>query len=238
MATDSSKATGRQSDPAGEQPPKTGGKKKTVSAEARAARAKKRRRAKRIRLIKKIITIGVIAALVMGIAGTALWILFDKKPETSVQNYPVIYEEMIRTYASENNIPPAYVASVILAESSYRPEAVSYANAQGLMQILPTTGEWIAGKFDETYTEGCLFDPETNIKYGCWYLGFLMSRYDGDMKCSSSAYHAGQGTVDKWLKDPANSADGKTLDNIPSEATETYVSRILKYYEKYEKIYA
>ena len=149
----------------------------------------------------------------------------------------VEYEDLIRTYAAENNIPPAYVASVILAESSYRPEVVSYADARGLMQILPSTAKWIAGKFDEEYVEGCLFDPETNIKYGCWYLGFLMNRYDGDMECSSSAYHAGQGTVDKWLKDPAISADGKTLDNIPSEATGTYVSRILKYYEKYEEIY-
>ena len=59
------------------------------------------------------------------------------------------------------------MAAVILAESSYNPQAVSSVNAQGLMQIMPETGEWIAGKFDETYVEGCLFDPETNIRYGC-----------------------------------------------------------------------
>ena len=106
------------------------------------------------------------------------------------------------------------------------------------MQILPSTAEWIAGKLDETYTEGCLFDPETNIRYGCWYLGFLMRRYDGDMRCSSSAYHAGQGTVDKWLADPNYSSDGKTLDVIGYDSTNTYVNRVLRYYEKYEEIYA
>lgn len=232
MATEKSNAAGSKPKAAENKPAK-----KPVSAAARAARAKKRRRAKRIRMMKRILLIAVIAVLLLGIAGIGLKMLFDKKPEVTVMNYPVEYEDLIRTYAAENNIPPAYVASVILAESSYRPEAVSYADARGLMQILPSTAKWIAGKFDEEYVEGCLFDPETNIKYGCWYLGFLMNRYDGDMECSSSAYHAGQGTVDKWLKDPAISADGKTLDNIPSEATGTYVSRILKYYEKYEEIY-
>ena len=65
-----------------------------------------------------------------------------------------------------------------------------------------------------------------------------MRRYDGSMRCASAAYHAGQGTVDKWLADPAYSADGKTLDRIASDATGTYVERVLKYYEKYEEIYA
>ena len=69
-------------------------------------------------------------------------------------------------------------------------------------------------------------------------LRILMDRYGGDMTCASSAYHQGQGTVDKWLRDPTISEDGLTLTSIPSDATKTYVQRILKYYEKYEKRYA
>ena len=203
-----------------------------------AVNRRKKRRAGRMRAVLKLIQIATIAVLVMGISGLGVWMLLERRPETTISTYPVEYEALIRQYAAENEIPPAYVAAVILAESSYRADAVSQVNAQGLMQILPSTGEWIAGKFGETYTEGCLFDPETNVKYGCWYLGFLMRRYDGSMRCASAAYHAGQGTVDKWLADPAYSADGKTLDRIASDATGTYVERVLKYYEKYEEIYA
>ena len=203
-----------------------------------AGRGQRKRRARRTRAVLKLIQGLTIAVLVLGIGGLGVWMLLERRPETTITTYPVEYQDLIRQYAAENDIPPAYVAAVILAESSYRPEAVSQVNAQGLMQILPSTGEWIAGKFDESYTEGCLFDPETNIKYGCWYLGFLMRRYDGSMRCSSAAYHAGQGTVDKWLADPAYSSDGKTLDSIASDATGTYVERVLKYYEKYEEIYA
>ena len=199
---------------------------------------KRRRRARRARTLRRVLNIAAIAILALGVLGLTLVIAFDREPRSFIQAYPMEYTDLIRRYAGDNGLEPAYVASVILAESSYDPQAVSSVNAQGLMQILPDTGEWIAGKFDETYVEGCLFDPDTNLRYGCWYLGFLMDRYGGDMTCASSAYHQGQGTVDKWLRDPSISEDGLTLTSIPSDATKTYVQRILKYYEKYEKRYA
>ena len=189
-------------------------------------------------MIMKLVKAATAAVLILGICAMGLWLLLDRRPEPVIERYPVEYQAYIRARAEENNIPPAYVAAVILAESSYNPAAVSSADARGLMQLLPSTGEWIAGKFDEAFSEEMLFDPETNIKYGCWYLGFLMDRYGGDMRCSSSAYHAGQGNVDKWLENPEYSADGIHLDVIPYESTDTYVNRILKYYEKYEEIYS
>lgn len=200
----------------------------------RRTKRRKRRAAGALRLLRA----AVIGVVIFAIAAAGVWLIFETRIAPSTVTCIVEYEDLIRAYAAKNDIPPAYVASVIMAESSYRPEAVSSVNAQGLMQILPSTAEWIAGKLDETYVEGSLFDPETNIRYGCWYLGFLMHRYDGDMRCSSSAYHAGQGTVDKWLADPNYSADGKTLDVIGYDSTNTYVSRVLRYYEKYEEIYA
>lgn len=204
----------------------------------RTNQRKKRQRRRRAATALRLLRTAVITVVVLAIAAVGVWLIFENRIAPSTVTCIVEYEDLIRTYAQKNEIPPAYVAAVIMAESSYRPEAVSSVDAQGLMQILPSTAEWIAGKLDETYTEGCLFDPETNIRYGCWYLGFLMRRYDGDMRCSSSAYHAGQGTVDKWLADPNYSSDGKTLDVIGYDSTNTYVNRVLRYYEKYEEIYA
>lgn len=181
--------------------------------------------------------VAALCALALcAVAGVWLAERFTNRP--AAESYPVRYEQSIRQIALEFDLPPAYVAAVILAESSYDPEAVSYADARGLMQLLPSTAEWIAGKLGERYDEASLFDPETNIRYGCWYLAFLMNRYDGDMMCSSAAYHAGQGTVDKWLGDERYSGDGETLQAIASAATNTYVSRVLKNYEKYCEIYA
>lgn len=196
------------------------------------------RRRSRTRRRRRVAAAAVMAALVFGLIGMGLWLMFMRKPETTVQLYPMEYESLIRVNAAENAIDPALPAAVILAESSYQPDAVSEANAQGLMQLLPSTAEWVAGKCDEVYQEGSLFDPETNIQYGCWYLGYLIRRFDGNLTCAVAAYHAGQGTVDGWLANPEYSPDGATLHQIPSNATDTYVKRVLKYYEKYVELYA
>ena len=194
---------------------------------------KKRRRAAKRRQRKiMLLTTAVVLVLAIGTVGALL--LFGRGPGRS---YPMEYADMIRMYAGQNDLEPAYVAAVVLADSSYDPAAVSSSNAQGLMQLLPSTAEWIAGKFGETYTEGDLFDEDVNLRYGCWYLRFLMDRYGNDKRLSSAAYHAGQGTVDKWLQDPAISPDGVTLQSIPYTTTDTSVQRVLRYYETYVKLY-
>lgn len=202
------------------------------------ALSRQRAKARRARRTRRVLLAGMLAVIVTGLIGLGLWLLIAPKPQATIEVYPMEYEAQIRLRAAENGLDPAYPAAVILAESSYQPDAVSSANAQGLMQLLPDTANWIAGKFGETYAEGCLFDADTNVKYGCWYLGWLVRRYDGNLACATAAYHAGQGTVDQWLKNPACSQDGRTLSQIPSEATDTYVKRVLRYYEKYCELYA
>ena len=129
---------------------------------------KRRRRSQRARRRTRLYEAIGIAVLVLALVGLGTAVLMDRLAERTGMVYPMEYTELIRSRAAAEGLEPAYVAAVILAESSYEPQAVSSVNAQGLMQIMPETGEWIAGKFDETYVEGCLFDPETNIRYGRW----------------------------------------------------------------------
>lgn len=195
--------------------------------------ANNKRKRKKSRGIRNLILGVVLFAVVLAVALAVL------RAHDAVEKarYPVKYEQEIRLCAQEYALEPAYVAAVILAESSYNPEAVSSADARGLMQLLPSTAEWIAGKLGESYSEDSLFQPETNIRYGCWYLHFLLERYGGDKRCASAAYHAGQGRVDQWLQDPQYSRDGRTLTTIASATTNTYVDRVLSNYEKYTKLY-
>ena len=154
--------------------------------------------------------------------------------------HPLYYEGWIRQYAAEQGIDPALVSAIILCESSFDPQATSRLDARGLMQTMEDTAEWIAHKLDEddeTYSFDRLFDPETSIRFGCWYLGYLSRRFDGDLKKIVCAYHAGQGNVDSWLKNPAYSSDGVTLDTIPYENTAHYAGRVLRAVEVYRKYY-
>lgn len=151
--------------------------------------------------------------------------------------HPVHYASLVEAAALENGLEEAHIYAVLLCESSFRPQAVSSAGAMGLMQIMPDTGLWLAGKFGEEdiFADEMLFEPETNIKYGCWFLGWLSRRYGGDLETVSAAYHAGSGNVDKWLADPAFSADGLSLDTTPYPSTNSYMEKVRSAYEVYKE---
>lgn len=200
-------------------------------APLRRVRAARRRRQRR-RMLLAIFASALIVLIALG-----AWALFGRG-RMDLSRYPMTYAPEIRAAAQEFSLDPAYVASVVLAESSFDAEAVSSAGAIGLMQIMPATGEWIAGKLeDEPFDVQRLYQPEVNLRYGCWYLRFLLDRYDEDMYTASTAYHQGQGRVDQWLEDPQYSQDGRTLTAISSAVTDTYVNRIMESYANYQELY-
>jgi soluble lytic murein transglycosylase-like protein len=95
----------------------------------------------------------------------------------------------IRNAAQKFGVEEAVVRAVIHAESAYRPNAVSHAGAQGLMQLIPAT----ASRFGVSDP----FDPAQNIQGGVKYLAWLMKRYSSDLTLVAAAYNAGEGAVDR-----------------------------------------
>ena len=109
-----------------------------------------------------------------------------------------------------------------------------------MMQLMEETARWVAHKLnedDQQYTFDQLWDPETNIRYGSWYLSFLSKRFDRGIVKVICAYHAGQGNVDAWLKNPSCSSDGITLEHIPTADTALYCKRVLAACDIYKKYY-
>lgn len=151
----------------------------------------------------------------------------------------ITYQPLIERYAAEYNLRPAFVAAIIRNESSFRTDAESSVGARGLMQLMPDTAEWIAGKIgDSNYSFDHLYDAETNIRYGCWYLNYLSKLFRGDAVLVSSAYHAGQTTVTRWLSDKSISSDGVTIpvDKLPDGPTKQYAGRVTTSYGIYEAL--
>ena len=156
------------------------------------------------------------------------------------QQYPLEYREEIRRISREYNLSPALIASVIRNESSFRPRVESSVGARGLMQIMPETAEWIAHKLKtDNYSFEMLYDPETNIRFGCWYLNYLSTLFHGDPLCVVCAYHAGQGEISTWLSNPSISSDGLTMsvDRLPEGPTKTYAGRVTRDYGIYQAKY-
>lgn len=152
--------------------------------------------------------------------------------------YPLQYDYMVRQYAYENQIDPALVASVILVESKFNQTAASHRGASGLMQIMPETGEWIAGKMGlKDFKPAQLNDVQTNIRMGTWYLAYLLKEYDGNVILALAAYNAGRGHVDSWMEEYGWEKNFEKIEEIPFTETREYVRIVLLNERQYKKLY-
>ena len=154
-----------------------------------------------------------------------------KAPETVKQKlYPLEYEDTIRRVSAEHDLEPTFVAAVVYTESRFRPEAKSHRSAYGLMQLLPQTAKFIQKR---SGIEGDWRDPETNLKIGAWYLGYLDDRYMGDERLMLAAYNSGESRVDAWISDKGFDVG----EDIPYEETREYVDNVLEARQTYEELY-
>jgi len=165
--------------------------------------------------LKKLLLSAVFFTILALVVGAAL-----------VQTrFPVRHLDVIEKHAG--NFDPAFILAVIHTESSFRPDAISRAGAMGLMQIMEPTGEWLAQMVGvDDYDKSLLFEPETNIILGTYFLNWLWYYFDGDKTLILSGYNAGIGNVRRWLGDDEFSKDGVTLSRIPFPETYNYVQRV------------
>jgi soluble lytic murein transglycosylase len=152
--------------------------------------------------------------------------------------YPLKFKEYVLKYSFQNNIDPYLVFAIIKAESGFNPKAVSRKNARGLMQISEKTAIWGAKSLKlENFDDESLFDPETNIRIGCWYIATLMKEFENDIDLVITAYNGGSGNVNDWLRDKSYSGSGTKLDKIPFRETELFVKKVKNYHYVYLKLY-
>ncbi len=151
--------------------------------------------------------------------------------------YPLYYEDVIRERALEYEIDPLLVLAMIREESRFNPWNESVAGARGLMQIIFSTGEWIAQKLNvEDFNDEMLFDPEVNIDLGCWYIDYLKERFSNDSVLVISGYNAGPGTTSKWLKQYDRSDLDNFVENVPYSETREHIKKVIKSYQMYKRL--
>lgn len=188
-------------------------------------------------IMRKRYTSAIVISLILAFILGFVFDFIITKIEYARFNKPSEYSDVISKYSEKYDVPEHIIYSVIKAESGFDYTAKSGAGAIGLMQIMPSTFEELTDTHLKEYLDsGMLFDAETNIRYGTYYLSYLYNIY-GDWSVTFAAYNAGLGNVNDWLENPKYSSDGKTLDKIPIKETRKYVDKVNKYIEKYDKLY-
>ena len=154
--------------------------------------------------------------------------------------YPRKYEQLVEKWAAAYELDPLLVYAFIRTESGFDPQATSSVDARGLMQMTEETFLWMRSKIarDEQLTFADLYNPDTAIRFGCYYLHLCMVRYKGDVSTAAAAYHSGWGTVDQLLQMEEHSADGQTLQGFPYNQMHHYVNKITACYQTYQRLYA
>lgn len=149
--------------------------------------------------------------------------------------YPLRYEDEITASAATHGVDPYLVAAVIRSESSWDPEASSHQGACGLMQLMPETAQDMVAKGlvdGKRYSYENLEDPAINIEYGCAYLSYLLTYFNGATDRAIAAYNAGMGNVDGWAK------QDKLLHNaITFPETQAYLVRVNMAKARYQELY-
>jgi soluble lytic murein transglycosylase len=151
------------------------------------------------------------------------------------KTHRIEYSEQVKNASMEFGVPEDLIYAVIKTESNFNPDALSSAGAIGLMQLMPDTYSWIAMRLGEADNQDMISDVSVNIRYGTYYLSFLMERFE-DEKVIYAAYNAGYSRVKGWLADSRYSADGKHLDVIPYDETSSYVEKVSSSREKYKRL--
>ncbi len=151
--------------------------------------------------------------------------------------FPQPYWETIKAESAKNNLDPYLVAALIRQESEFNPSVISYANAWGLMQLLPSVGKAMAREEGIAHFETFqLLDPDTNIRLGTRYLHQLLEKFDGVQEYALAAYNAGDNRVTDWeAAGPYHGMD-EFVESIPFTQTRDYVQAILRNVETYRAI--
>ena len=179
----------------------------------------------------------VLVLLALAVAGTVLLSAFRDKIEQ--WEYPLHYQEYVEYYAGKYGIDPMILYAFIRTESNFDPNVDSNADARGLMQITEVTFDWIKTKIapTEDLTFDDLYDPETNIRFGTYFVCYCLKKYDNHLATAAAAYHHGLGAVDALLTETQYSTDGVTLEHYPYPQMRQYVKKITESYQRYSEIY-
>jgi soluble lytic murein transglycosylase len=150
--------------------------------------------------------------------------------------YPQPYWRLIQRQARANRLDPYLVMGLIRQESAFNPQALSTANARGLMQLLPETAAQSHRASRMRSAARRLYDPAYNVRVGCAYLEDMMKTFDNRAELALAAYHAGDFRVKDWLGKTTLPDSATFLESIPIPATRSYVELVLRDAEIYRQL--
>ncbi|MCC7367283.1 MAG: transglycosylase SLT domain-containing protein [Chloroflexi bacterium] len=152
--------------------------------------------------------------------------------------YPLPYADLIAAQGKQRGVDPLLFAGLIRQESTFNPRARSSANALGLAQVVPSTGQGIASALGRpSFSNDDLYRPAVAVEFGVFYLARQLGTYDGRVYPALAAYNAGGGNVNGWVAEFGNEDPDIFMEMIPFAETSYYVRIVYENYQQYRRLY-
>ena len=152
--------------------------------------------------------------------------------------YPRHYADLVEKYAKLYQVDAFLIFAMILEESRYRADAISWAGAIGLMQIMPATGKELARQLKiRRFRTSMLKRPEVNIQMGTKYIGYLNSLFNSDAMLVTGAYNGGPGRMKRWRRSKNIKDIDEFVEKITIRETRLHIKKVINSYSNYVEIY-
>ncbi len=171
--------------------------------------------------------------------GNATNNLAKEKPSDLLRSYfPLTHLDILPEAAAAKDIYDLLLQAIMRQESAYKPFAHSWANAYGLMQIIPITGKRIAAQIgDQDFNEARLFEEPLSINYSAWYLKELLTKYHQQLPMAIGSYNAGPKAMSRWIEARGEMDTDLFVERIPYLETRNYIKRVISALHNYCTIY-
>ena len=157
----------------------------------------------------------------------------SRSRRTWLSAYPRAYSEIVQEQAARWDVEPSFIWAVMRQESHFYPRAFSTSDAQGLMQLIPSTWDWLAELLEET--PGDPFDASENVRYGTFYLSKILATFSKEE--SSAAYNGGPGYIGRLLDEPYIGDEADFYRFIGRAETREYLQQVMLNEAVYKALY-
>lgn len=151
--------------------------------------------------------------------------------------YPQAYRELVEKYGKLGDNPDGYLYSIMRKESGYDPHVLSYADAQGLMQMIPATTKRVAKELGLPYDPGKLYEPAYNVQTASWYIGRLLQKFKSQVPLAAGSFNSGPRPVMAWLDRHGDREIDELVELVPFTQTREYMKKVTENYARYRYLY-
>ncbi len=147
--------------------------------------------------------------------------------------YPACHRDLLLQHTGDDHDLARFLQAIMRTESGFDAQALSVANARGLLQMIPPTARKVAAYQGLTYADEKLFEPSYNIQTAAWYIGRLLKKFHGQWPLAAGAYNSSAPAMMDWCRELGHMELDEFVESVPWTESRRYIKRVISAWARY-----